>query len=337
MKLEIKNLSVEFDSVEVVSGADLLVEEGTFLTILGNSGSGKSTILNAIAGLVSIKSGKFVLNEIDITDVPTEKREIGYVFQKPLLFPHLNVLQNVIFGLEVSKWNKADIVIRKDELLELLDIKELEKRMPYELSGGQQQRVAIARTLASYPKIVLMDEPFSGLDPILREKMGWFLKEIQCKLKLTIVFVTHDANEALRLSDSIIFLDNGKILQTGKPNELYFKPKHKAVGNFFGDSNWIEGIISNNTFKSDIGSIALKDETDCHALVHIRPHKIKINDDSGKFTITSFLSVGKECKITTSYNNQVIIIETQDNKEYMVGDTVDLIFPSEDVYIVERW
>lgn len=289
MNLVIENLNVYYDE-QVIKSLNLKVEEGEFCTLIGHSGTGKSTVLKSIAGLIEMSADKILLGDLDIRNMPSYKREIGYVFQKPLLFPHLNVYQNISYSLEIRSWPREAIEKRVKELLTLLELSGYEKRMPHELSGGQQQRIAIGRALAFNPKILLMDEPFSSLDPILRRQMGSFLKTLQKKLSLTILFVTHDPNEALKLSDKLVFIYEGALQQWGTPGELFDTPRTKAIGDFFGQANWLEKE------GASLLDIMIKDDE----LVLIRPHHLELNLE-GRWMVVEKHQVGK----TTEY-----IIET---------------------------
>lgn len=336
MKLELKNLSVSYDK-KIIKNINLIVEEGEFLTILGESGSGKSTILKSITGLINIDTGSILVNNEDVTNISTNKREIGYVFQKPLLFPHLNVIQNIKFSMEIKNWNKEKIKSRTNELISMLFLEELEGRMPHELSGGQQQRVSIARTLATYPKVLLMDEPFSSLDPRLRDELGVLIKTIQKKMNLTIIFVTHDVDEAMKLSNKIALINEGKIVQIGSSNYLYNKPVNKLVGEFFGKSNWIYGNIEKGEFKSEIIKFKIIDLEDGLAVVHIRPHKIKIINSIGNYIIKSIQNLGRDKKVIIGYNNLELLVETQDEIIFKIGQMVSIEINSANLHVLRSY
>ncbi len=319
MRLDIKNLSVSYEKTEVLKNLSLCVREGEFYTILGHSGSGKSTILKAVAGLIE-STGNINLGHEDISVLPAEKRDIAFVFQKPLLFPHLSVRKNISFGLEIHKWKKADIDKRVDELLELLFIKELGGRMPNELSGGQQQRVAIARSIALNPKIILMDEPFSSLDPELRRDLGSQLKSIQEKLRLTIIFVTHDPYEALLLSDTIAFLEDGEVLQEGTSEEIYNKPQSRVVGDFFGLGNY----IVNKSEKNSPKTLFVR----AHHIV-VRELSAKVNSHSevllSKAKLLNMDRVGKECRLTFLSKDGTITVEYFGSDMYIKNQEYKLV------------
>lgn len=233
MSITIKDLNVAYHKTQVLKNISFTINHGEFLTILGKSGSGKSTLLKTIAGLIAPSSGTIFLNDLDITNIKPDLRAIGFVFQKALLFPHLTVEENIAFGPNVHRWSKDRTKVRVDQLLHLLQIDQLANRMPNQISGGQQQRVSIARSLALNHQILFMDEPFSSLDPYLKEDMYQLLKNIKKELNLTIVFVTHDANEALSLSDRIAFLEEGAFVQIDRPENLYNNPASSEVAKFF--------------------------------------------------------------------------------------------------------
>ena len=245
------NLTKKFGKVEVLKNINLDIKEGEIISLLGPSGCGKSTTLKIIAGILDLDDGDILFDEKSVKNVPTGKRDVSIVFQDYLLFPHMNVLENIEFGLKMKKINKKD---RKEKVKELIDLVKLigyENKYPSELSGGQQQRVAIARTLAINPKVLLLDEPFSNLDINLRNEMREFVSSLQKKLKITTILVTHDKEEALMMSDKIAVMLNGEIKQFDNPKTLYEKPKTKCVANIFGERNYIKGKIINNKFISD--------------------------------------------------------------------------------------
>lgn len=230
-KLAIENFSLE-------------VDKGSFTTLLGPSGCGKTTLLRIISGFLEPDSGKVLLNNTDLSGIYPEKRSIGMVFQDYALFPHMTVKQNILYGLKTNKkqlgLSKEDMVTKTLQTAENLDIADLLERFPHELSGGQQQRVALARALVLNPQILLMDEPLSSLDTKLREKVREELKEIQQKLGITTIYVTHDQEEALSLSDKIAVINEGHLLQSDSPRDIYFKPGDKFTADFIGRANFFE-------------------------------------------------------------------------------------------------
>ena len=241
--IDLKNLSKNFGDNQVLKGIDLNIYENEFLTLLGPSGCGKTTILRIIAGFEEPSHGQVMFNGEDIAKVPAYKREVNTVFQKYALFPFLNVHDNVAFGLNLKKKDKKEIDEKVTKMLALVGLAGFGNRDITSLSGGQQQRVAIARALVNEPKVLLLDEPLAALDAKLRKGMQAELKKIQKEVGITFIFVTHDQEEALSMSDTIVVMNDGIIQQIGTPMDIYNEPQNRFVANFMGESNIIEGVM----------------------------------------------------------------------------------------------
>lgn len=240
MYLKIENISKIFEKERGVKNISFQLEKGELVSFLGPSGCGKTTLLNIIGGFVKNDSGSIYLEGKDITEYPPEKREIVTVFQNYALFPHMNVIENVKYGLKYRGYNKEEQIKLAKEYLKIVGLEGYEKNSVGELSGGQQQRVALARALVLQPKILLLDEPFSNLDAKLKIAMREEIKELQKRLGISMIFVTHDQEEALSISDRIVVMSNGEIVQIGKPEEIYYSPKNRYVAEFIGKINFLE-------------------------------------------------------------------------------------------------
>lgn len=260
--LEIKNLKKQYNDTKVFKDINFNVKKGEFVTLLGPSGCGKSTLLRCIAGLTSVNEGKIILDDKDITKLTPQKRNIGMVFQNYALFPNLNVYENVAFGLKIKKEKKKEIEKRVKKMLELVELDEFAKKYPSSLSGGQMQRVALARSLITNPNLLLLDEPLSALDAKIRKSLREQIKKIQKSLNLTTIFVTHDQEEALLLSDKIILMQKGKIAQNSNAQNLYLNPQNQFVASFVGNYNILSpeilSRIITHKFKKDV---AIRPET----------------------------------------------------------------------------
>lgn len=240
---ELRNVDKSFGTDKVLSNLDLTIYYGEFLTILGPSGCGKTTILRLIAGFESPDSGDIIINEKIVNDIPPNKRAVNTVFQNYALFPHLSVYDNVAFGLRMEKKDSGYINKNVNEALKLVKLEGFSDRKPSQLSGGQQQRVALARAIVKKPLILLLDEPFSALDYKLRKQMQIELKQIQRNLGITFVFVTHDQEEALSMSDRVVVMDHGKIEQIGTPKNVYESPNNLFVASFIGEVNILDAVV----------------------------------------------------------------------------------------------
>ena len=241
--IRLRDLTMEFDGERILDGINLYINDHEFLTLLGPSGCGKTTTLRIIGGFLTPTSGTVTFDGKTINDVPPYKRQINTVFQRYALFPHLDVYDNVAFGLKINKVPKAEIDQRVREMLEIVSLKGYENRRIDALSGGQQQRVAIARALVNRPKVLLLDEPLGALDLRLRKDMQNELKRIQQAMGITFIYVTHDQEEALSMSDTIVVMDKGRIQQIGRPEDIYNEPKNAFVADFIGESNILDGVM----------------------------------------------------------------------------------------------
>lgn len=302
MYLKIENISKIFEKGRGVKNISFQLEKGELVSFLGPSGCGKTTLLNIIGGFVKNDSGSIYLEDKDITEYPPEKREIVTVFQNYALFPHMNVVENVKYGLKYRGYNKEEQIKLAKEYLKIVGLEGYEKNSVGELSGGQQQRVALARALVLQPKILLLDEPFSNLDAKLKIAMREEIKELQKRLGVSMIFVTHDQEEALSISDRIVVMSNGEIVQIGKPEEIYYSPKNRYVAEFIGKINFLE--IGNK-----------------------RPEEIKMRrDDSGDAVILNreFMGATTLFVVERLEKKIYVTIPGEEALKYRVGDRVVL-------------
>lgn len=296
--IEFRGICKSYDGVnQVLKNIDLDVEKGELVTLLGPSGCGKSTLLRSLAGLEQISSGKIILDGEDITNLPVQKRGIGMVFQQYSLFQNMNVEENIAFGLKIAKMDKLTISEKVKKAIEMVDLVGKEKSYPSQLSGGQQQRVAIARAIVMEPKVLLLDEPLSAIDAKLRRELQEKIKNVQKKLKITTIFVTHDQDEAMIMSDRIHLINQGIIEQSGKPVDLYTHPVSKFAAEFIGHYNILDKSKLNILLpleKFDDGFYAIRPET-----VQIQGEPIM---DNGMYTfeavVENFISRGNVLRYT---------------------------------------
>lgn len=253
--LELRGIEKSFADSKVLKGISLRVKKGEFITFLGSSGCGKTTTLRIIAGLETPDAGEVFINGICVNDLAPEKRSVNTVFQNYALFPHMNVYENIAYGLKIKKTAKSEIQRKVLEALELIQLSGYEKRMPSELSGGQKQRVAIARAIVNNPQVLLLDEPLGALDLQLRRQMQMELKKLQKQLGITFIYITHDQEEAINMSSRIAVMRDGRLEQTGTPDEIYNHPKTSYVAQFVGNANILKGQIEkaeNGFFQAEI-------------------------------------------------------------------------------------
>ena len=284
--IEFQHVSKLFGSVAAVDDVSFKIEAGTLVTLLGPSGCGKTTTLRMIAGLEMASTGRILIGEHDVTGVPATDRDVSMVFQSYALFPHMNVMDNVKYGLTVSDVAKVEATRRASEALETVGLTGYGERLPSELSGGQQQRVAVARALVLEPAVLLFDEPLSNLDARLRRKMREEIRDLQQRLGLTVVYVTHDQSEAMAVSDKIIVMNRAVIAQEGTPRTLYQEPKDAFVGSFMGDANQVSGVLEHLTD----GRAHLKLDTltlnVAHRGVPAGPVQVAIRPEVIRFSVT---------------------------------------------------
>ena len=339
--IRLRDLCMAFDNEQVLNYINLYINDKEFLTLLGPSGCGKTTTLRIIGGFAMPTSGDVLFDGVRINDVPPYKRQINTVFQKYALFPHLNVFENIAFGLRMQKLPEAEIKQRVMEMLETVSLKGFEHRRPDALSGGQQQRVAIARALVNRPKVLLLDEPLAALDLKLRKDMQIELKRIQQQVGITFIYVTHDQEEALTMSDTIVVMDKGSIQQIGTPEDIYNEPKNAFVADFIGESNIIDGIMLQDnlvqmyskTFPCLDGGFAPNEPVD----VVIRPEDIDIVPvEQGQLTgtVTSVTFKGMQYDIIVDFKGFKWLIQTTDHSP--VGSRIGIKIDPDGIHVMKK-
>ena len=339
--VELKNISVAFDGEQVLDGLNLEIKDKEFITLLGPSGCGKTTTLRLIAGFLEPDSGDVLFGGEKINGVPSYKRQVNTIFQRYALFPHLNVYENIAFGLRVKKRPEKEIKEKVAEMLRLVNLTGLEKRHIDTLSGGQQQRVAIARAIANHPKVLLLDEPLAALDLKLRKDMQKELKKIQQQLGITFIFVTHDQEEALTMSDRVVVMDGGKIQQVGSPQDIYNEPQNAFVADFIGESNIVDGRMLRDYFVEFSGQkfdCLDKDFAENELVdVVVRPEDVDIvAPEKGmlKGQVTSVAFLGVHYEIIVDIGGFKWMIQTTD--EHFVGDNVGLYIEPDAIHIMRK-
>ena len=339
--VNLKNISVAFDGETILDSLDLEIKDKEFITLLGPSGCGKTTTLRLIAGFLEPDDGDVIFEGKKINGVPAFKRQVNTIFQRYALFPHLNVYENVAFGLRVKKMPEKEIKQKVSEMLYLVNLSGFEKRNIATLSGGQQQRVAIARAIANHPKVLLLDEPLAALDLKLRKDMQKELKKIQQQLGITFIFVTHDQEEALTMSDRVVVMDKGKIQQVGTPQDIYNEPQNAFVADFIGESNIVDGVMLKDYYVEFSGfkfeCLDKGFEKNENVDVVVRPEDVDIVEyDKGmlKGTVTSVAFLGVHYEIIVDIDGFKWMIQTTD--EHFVNDKVGLYIEPDAIHIMKK-
>ena len=339
--IRLVNCRMDFDGETVLDSINIYFNNSEFLTLLGPSGCGKTTTLRIIGGFLQPTSGDVLFDGVRINDVPPHKRRVNTVFQKYALFPHLNVFENVAFGLRIAKVPQKEIEQRVTEMLEIVSLKGFEKRKPDQLSGGQQQRVAIARALVNRPEVLLLDEPLGALDLRLRKDMQNELKRIQQQLGITFIYVTHDQEEALAMSDTVVVMDRGRIQQIGTPEDIYNEPKNAFVADFIGESNILDGIMRADYVVEFFGrkfrcldkGFAPDEPVD----VVIRPEDVDIvPPDSGHLcgTVTSVTFKGVHYDTIVDFKGFKWLIQTTDL--HRPGEYIGIRLTPDDIHVMKK-
>lgn len=339
--IRLVNCEMAFDDEIVLNDINLYFNDKEFLTLLGPSGCGKTTTLRIIGGFIKPTSGDVLFDGERINDVPPHKRKVNTVFQKYALFPHLDVYENVAFGLRIAKLPEDEIDERVTEMLEIVSLKGFENRKVSQLSGGQQQRVAIARALVNRPKVLLLDEPLGALDLRLRKDMQNELKRIQQAMGITFIYVTHDQEEALSMSDTVVVMDKGRIQQIGTPEDIYNEPKNAFVADFIGESNILDGVMLEDCLVKFFGRkfkcVDKGFEKNEPVDVVIRPEDIDIvKADDGHLcgTVTSVTFKGVHYDTIVDFKGFKWLIQTTDYHE--VGEYIGIRLEPEDIHIMHK-
>ena len=339
--IELKGISKSYDGEKVINSMNLYIRNGEFITFLGPSGCGKTTTLRIIGGFETADEGQLYFDGVEISDVPAYKRHINTVFQKYALFPHLNVYENIAFPLRLKKTPEEEIKTRVTEMLKMVALSGFENKSVSTLSGGQQQRVAIARALVSHPKVLLLDEPLGALDLKLRKDMQNELKTIQQAVGITFIYVTHDQEEALSMSDTIVVMSDGEIQQIGTPTDIYNEPKNAFVADFIGESNIIDGIMledkkvrfSSHTFDCVDSGFGHNEPVD----VVVRPEDVDV------VSVEKGMLTGKVSSVTFKGVHYEIIVDIKGFKwmiqstDYVAPDaTIGLFIEPEAIHIMKK-
>ncbi len=349
VRITLENITKKFGGFTALDNINLKIDDREFMALLGPSGSGKSTLLYTIAGIYKPTSGRIYFDDRDITETPPKDRNVGLVFQNWALYPHMKVFDNIAFPLELRKVPKSEINVKVREVSQMLHIEDLLERYPWQLSGGQQQRVAIARALVKEPDVLLLDEPLSNLDALLRIEVRAELKRLQKELGITAVYVTHDQAEALAMADRIAVIREGKILQVGTPDEVYYKPKYKFVGGFLGNPpmNFVDAEVENGhlnvygskipvpaQYRKLIEKLGIKE-----VLLGFRPHDAEIvgkKMEGLAGEVYSFEPLGREQIVTVSVNGAFVKVFAPEGEHFSFGEKVTVKLREDRVVLFDK-
>lgn len=350
-KLVLKDINKNFGSLIAVENVNLTVEPGEFVCFLGPSGCGKTTLLRIITGFEKQSSGTLKYDNEDISDIVPQKRDFGIVFQSYALFPNMTVSENIAFGLKMRKVPKNIMEDRVEEMLNLMGLTEWKTHYPAQLSGGQQQRVALGRAIATKPKVLLLDEPLSALDAKIRVRLRVVIKKLQNDLGITMIYVTHDQEEALTMADRVVIMKDGKIKQVGTPWDIYRRPENHFVAKFVGSSNFITGVHQNNTLKLGVNQLKIDGINGINSdqiNVAIRPEKIDLLTDdeiTNDFEPSNIVKVGIDfvtflgavVQLTFNIDGTVINVDVVEKRYEELGlkkgDSVNLYFPPDSFHV----
>lgn len=348
-RIRIEGIYKSFGDNHVLANINTEIEDGQFVTLLGPSGCGKSTLLRIIAGFENADKGKIYIDDIDISSIPVNKRDIGMVFQSYALFPNMTVYDNVAFGLRTKKIDEKEIKTRVQDILKMVGLEKKINFFPNELSGGQQQRVALTRALVTNPKVLLLDEPLSALDAKIRQSLRKLIKDIQRKLKITTIFVTHDQEEALSISDKVCIMDKGLIVQSGIPSDIYKNPKTHFVAQFIGTYNFFSPvkIEENKIFIPFPVNIEIDEKIDENTILGLRPEAIQVVENSsnsnsenvfeGKINDISIL--GNVVRFGINVQGKNVIVDELYNeifKDFKLDETVYIKIPAKSFLILNE-
>ncbi len=340
--IDLKDITVKYGDNIILDKLNLSINKKEFITLLGPSGCGKTTTLRCIAGFVDPNGGDIVFEGKVINDIPPHKRKVNTIFQRYALFSHMNVFENVAFGPEIQKMSKPEIRKTVAEMLELVNLKGFEKRSVGSLSGGQQQRVAIARALANRPHVLLLDEPLGALDLKLRKDMQKELKAIQKRLGITFIYVTHDQEEALSMSDRVVVMDKGKIQQIGTPEDIYNEPVNAFVADFIGESNIVDAVMIKDYYVRISGVVfdCLDKGFEPNEKVEavIRPEDIKIHELGTKDTlpgkVTDVVFKGTFYETFVDVGGFIWLVQTTEYHE--IGETIGMYIDADSIHVMKR-